>query len=315
MAKAVRNRRSGRYGGTLRAITALAIRAAKSGSRTRSRGSSGSGAEAVSTQFDQKVMYRKRRPRGSKRKQRFRRRQRKRVIYDTMALQGCNQFMLKTEQSVSTVVNQQATTACCMLGSGTAPPNNDLNSVRTNLAVSGVAASFRLNARVFVKTQIMDVTIQATTANVTADVDVYLIRCRRPNIDNTTPDGSWDEGLIDQQKPDGTLGTTTRTVIGTTPFQAPIFCKYWTVLKKTKYLLSTGQTCHFQIKQTRPRFYQMEDAAEYYFAKGVMGIIIVWNGVYNGVSYPVSNLAITYNRVYNCKYIPGGSDDRLVSGL
>lgn len=313
MVKSSRPGRSGRYGGALRAITAAVMRASQSSRRTRS--ARAAAPEAVSTQYDQKVMYRKKRFRGSKRKQRIRRRQRKRINSDVMALQGCNQFMLKNEQSVSSVVNQQATTACVMLGAGTAPPNNDLNSIRTNLATAGVVASFRLNARIYVKTQILDVTIQATTANVTADVDVYLIRCKRPNIDNTTPDGGWDEGLIDQQKPDGTLGTTTRTVIGTTPFQAPIFCKYWTVLKKTKYLLSTGQTCHFQIKQTRGRFYQMEDAAEYYFAKGVMGVLIVWNGVYNGVSYPVSNLAITYNRVYNCKYLPGGSDDRLVSGL
>ena len=76
-------------------------------------------------------------------------------------------------------------------------------------------------------------------------------------------------------------------------------------------MISPGQSVHFQIKQGFRQF-NLENATGSAQIAGNLGVLIVWNGVYqtSAIGFPACTLGVTYSRTYNVKYMTEG-DDRL----
>lgn len=283
-----------------------------SGSNTRTRRRSQDSTTGVTNQYDARVIYR--RPKVGRRAIKKRLRRRRAFTRQFTNLLGCQQFVKSNSQDITSGLNQQAVTSFCFLGSGIADPHKDFPATRDSLQTSGIAAQWRKNETIYYKAAVCDVTLYNSTVagTPTADIDVYLFRVRKNCGITTSVDGSFTTALTSEQKPDGTAITTiAASTIGATPFQAPQFCQYFSIIKKTKYLISQGQSVHFQFKQGFKTL-NGENTTDAFFFKGMMGVLIIWNGVYqdsvNG--YPATRLGVTYQRTYNLKYMAEG-DDRL----
>lgn len=274
------------------------------------RGSKESSGGGVTTQFDQKMMYRKRRV--GKRRLRRSRKSFNRVRSNVMKMLGCNQFVFSTQTEPSSGANAQTHSSFMFMSAATAP-SNDLTTIRSNIQTSGVAANFRKNELIYLKQAVCDITMFNQSAT-TADIDVYYIRCRKATDLGTSIQGVWSTYLTGQQKPDATLVTNlTTSIIGVTPWQAPQWCSNFTITGKRKYLLSQGQTAHFQVKMGS-KYMNLSLFDEDFFYRGHTGVLIVWNGVNTSTAsgFPDTKLSITYVRTYNVKYDSTG-DDRAVT--
>jgi len=282
----------------------------KSGSRTMTRTGSGGSGSGVTNQYDAKVIYRRRRVPG--RKLRRIKRAKRSFIRKYTTLLGCNQFVKTNTQDISSGANTQVVTSFMFCGAGIVDPHQDLASIKTNIQTSGTAVNWRKNETLYIKRAVCDVTLFNSSATATADIDVYLIKVRKNIANATSIDGFFTTQLTSEQKPDGSAATgITTSTIGTTPFQAPQFCSYLSILKKTKYLISAGQSVHFQFKQGF-RSINGEATLDGAFFRGFMGVLIIWNGVYQTsiLGFPSATLGVTYQRTYNVKYMAEG-DDRL----
>lgn len=302
--------RRSRYSSLIGSAAKLAYR----GYRSFTRGKSGNSSQplAVTNQYDAKTLYR--RKRFSRRKFKRRRASYKAFRRNYISTLGCNQFVKTGTQDVASILNQQVVTSFWFLGLGAADPHKDLLTLSTSIATAGTAANWRKNETIYVKRAVCDVTLYNQTTGVTADIDVYTIRIRKSGILGNSLDNAFTTALTSQQKPDGSGATAlTTTTYGTTPFQAPQWCEYFTVLSKKKFLISTDQTVHFQIKQGF-RAINLEQTSEYSYLRGMIGVMIIFNGVYKSsvAGFPAVTLGVTYQRTYNVKYISEG-DDRVNS--
>lgn len=280
------------------------------GSATQTGSRRDTGMSGVTNMYDAKTMYRRRRI--GRTKLRYRRRAYRRFTRMFTNTLGCNQFVKTNTQDISCAANQQIATSFIFCGAGIADPHQDLLSIRSNIQASGTAANWRRNETLYVKRSVCDITLFNSSATPTADIDVYLIRCRKNCSVQGSVDGDFNTLLTSEQKPDGSGATTlTTTTIGATPFQAPQFCEYFSILRKTKYMISPGQSVHFQIKQGFRQF-NLENATGSAQIAGNLGVLIVWNGVYqtSAIGFPACTLGVTYSRTYNVKYMTEG-DDRL----
>nr|AOV86326.1 putative capsid [uncultured virus] len=281
------------------------------GGRSQTRTSSGgASAPGVTNQFDAKVMYRRKRI--GRRKLFRRRRSYRRFTRMFTNTLGCNQFVKTNTQEIACLANQQVVTSFIFCGSGVGDPHQDLSLIRGNLQSSGSATNWRRNETVYVKKSVCDITLFNSSLTPTADIDVYLIKCRKNCSVAGSVDGDFTSLLTSEQKPDGSGATgISNTTIGTTPFQAPQFCEYFTVLKKTKYLISPSQSVHFQIKQGF-RSFNLENTTGSAQIRGNIGVLIMWNGVYQStaIGFPAVTLGVSYCRTYNVKAMAEG-DDRL----
>jgi len=310
-----KRRRSGgnRYGrllsGAVGVAQSYARKRARTLTQTKTKSSGDNG--GVTNQYDTKVMYRRRRV--SRRKIRYAVKRKRAFTRNVMNYQGCQQFIFTTQTEPISTVNQQTHSSFMFCSSSGVAPNDDLTLITNNIQTSGVAANYRKNQMVFVQMACVDITMYNITAT-TADVDVYFIHCKDDNIAGTSIQGAWNTMITGEQKPDGSAITNVaNTTLGCTPWQSPQWCRSFTIDRKRKYLLTQGQTAHFQVKQGR-RIINLEKRTEYNFLRGMTGVLIVWNGV-NPLAitgYPATQLSITYMRTYNVKYQLEG-DDRLVN--
>lgn len=301
-----RRPRRSRYRAVIGAAARLGYRAYRSFTGTKS-GNSG-GPIAVTNQYDAKTIYRRKRV--SKRRVKRRKASYKVFRRNYLSTLGCNQFVKTNTQDVASVLNQQVVTSFWFLGCGIADPHQDLITIKNNIATAGVAASWRKNETIYVRRAVCDVTLYNQTVGVTADIDVYYVRIRKSGILGNSLDNAFTTALISQQKPDTSAVTAlTTTTYGTTPFQAPQWCEYFTIVNKKKFLISTDQTVHFQIKQGF-RSVNLESTADFNYMRGNTGVIIIFNGVYKStlLGFPAVTLGVTYQRTYNVKYIAEGDD-------
>lgn len=278
------------------------------GSRTKT-GIRNYNAEAgVTNQYDSRLIYRKRRT--SKRQ--FKKRRLSVRTYRKNLLQhlGTNQLVRSTQGILACGANLQNSLGFCFLGNTGAAPDNDFGDIRDNMRIEGIANNWRKSEMLYVQKGVLDVTLQNISASLTttADIDVYTLQCRRDHAQSATVPGEWTTYLTNQQKDDGSAATNANiSQIGMTPFQAPQFCAQWTILRKRKYLLSHGQSCHFQIHQSSKRV-NMGLSATTNWWKGVTAILIVINGVYSGLGFPACDLAYSFTRTYSFKYLQEGDD-------
>jgi len=267
----------------------------------------------VSNQYQTRELYRKRRSgRRSRKFSRFARR----VNRAAMAMDGCQQFVFSFTGTATSAQGSQSTYAFSFLGAGGGGLNNDIVDINTSLLSQGASASYRKNDTIYVMNQCLDMTIYANTANVTSDCDIYFLRCREDNTVSTSIDQAWNTQLTGQQKPDGT-GATNLTIatMGVTPFQAPQFCRYWTILRKRKIIMTQGQVYHYQWRIKKPMRIMTERYSDSYYLRGTYAVLIVFNGITSTsgalTNFPASQLTFSFVRTYNVKHAYA-QDDRAV---
>lgn len=303
-----RRRPRNKYGNLLGLGLRYALNKARSTTKTKTQSSSGEA--GVTNQYDTRLIYKKKRM--NRRVLRRRTRYRKRFIRNATSLMGCQQFIFSTQTEPSSGLNTQTHSSFVFACSTGVAPSNDLATIVNNIQTSGVAAQFRKNETLYIHRSVCDITMYNQSAT-TADIDVYFIRCRIGHSVGTSVQGDWSS-FLSQQKPDASLITNVATsTIGCTPWQAPQWCRHWTIFRKRKYLLTQGQTAHFQIKRGY-RTINTEINTDYFFQKGETGVLLVWNGVNVSTAggFPDTKLSITYVRTYNVKYSSEG-DDRVVT--
>lgn len=133
---------------------------------------------------------------------------------------GCNQFVKTNNQEIACLANQQVVTSFIFCGSGVGDPHQDLSLIRGNLQSSGSATNWRRNETVYVKKSVCDITLFNSSLTPTADIDVYLIKCRKNCSVAGSVDGDFTSLLTSEQKPDGSGATAiSNTTIGATPFK------------------------------------------------------------------------------------------------
>lgn len=225
----------------------------------------------VTVQRDRAVTYRRRRaPRRLRRRMRRSMRSFKSKI---LKMKGTRQAMNNSVYTVSSVASQQSVCTWVLYGGrvdgavSTAVQRgyDDMNDIRRKDFLLGDAtgdAQFRWapgDVKWFVKTAVMDLTIQNTTAAQFAlELDVYEFTC---GIFQNDAGDSVEAALAyynqDTYIPGGAANWTTidLTDRGATPFElGPAMQKIrMKILKKTKYFIPYGDTVTYQIRDTRIR--------------------------------------------------------------
>lgn len=135
--------------------------------------------------------------------------------------------------------------------------------------------------------------------------DVYEIVCRKDlNTQGTTaaagPSDLMNDGFADQDL----LGSNTAlgaTLPGVTPFQNAEFCRHFKIIKKTRVLLSVGQTTHFMLRDAKNRTYRYDSASRPVCSVGwYHGYLIIIQGVVDIGNYASAcKYAMTGQRYYD----------------
>jgi len=111
---------------------------------------------------------------------------------------------------------------------------------------------------------VLDLTLtnQGTDEGPTGTVEVDVYRCvyrKKTSYGNPVLFYQNSASELDTMVGGSTLGMTTR---GWTPFNCPTASQYVKILSKKKFLLSDGQTCTYQIRDPKNRYFNTKAIAE-----------------------------------------------------
>lgn len=252
-----------------------AVRQASGGSRTmtetRRRRTTEGG--AVTFQQDAKTRYvRKRMPRRKrKRWTRFT----KKVRHVELQAQP---LQIYTTQGVnnSTTAKNQGQVASRILGGTTSSGNDEIYQIfqgAYNIANVAACAPYKI----FVKSMVMDYQI-SNTGSYPVIFDVYTLMCRQTFTTAQDIGAQWLAAIAEVQSPagGGSMSTTTTAI---TPFDAPNFCSYWKVLKKTEYIIGSNQVITLQLRNAANRHVEGKELATApQCLRGSKAFLITWHG-------------------------------------
>ena len=202
-----------------------------------------------------------------------------------------------------------------------------IKGVRDNMLAQNV--SLRSTTRLWIQTVCLDVSLTARSSNTApVDLDVYVIRCRKNVARNDLGSGVEAFANSEGAKPNTNVGyipvsdsgtaqarasnTFLTGTIGWTPWAAPNFCQFFTVISKKKILLTPGATTHLQLKKNVYRYLTLEDCDKFDAKAGLtFGYLFNAYSVYNG-SQPLGGIDFNFEHYYNVKQIRD-SEDTVVS--
>lgn len=283
------------------------------------------GSSSVQTnQYNYSSVYRKRRgKRYSRKVGRFQRKV-KAVLYKQVA---DNQYVRVHSGSIVTVANQQGFDGTGIgFISGSPDYFDDLNKLVGELYNT---TGYGKSSKTIIKTMCLDITLNNTSASNTIDCDVYTLVCKKDvpqkvnGTDNTQDKigNMWSYMLTQTPALDDGVtnlgGGVNGTQFGVTPFQAPMFCKYWTVAEKKKFILSPGQVANIHKKDTRMKTLYSLESNNLFAKRGVStGYLFVINGVPVGAnastgSIPAVTMSWNSVRTYNMKFLTPAPDTLL----
>lgn len=124
-------------------------------------------------------------------------------------------------------------------------------------------------------------------------VEVYYIRARsREDEAWQSPNHVYNVGFLKQKEtrePDTGLqvGTPlTPTELGVTPFQNALFCRKFNIYKRQKFRIpGNGGEVSFILHDRKPRTYTMSGVRQYAWDRGTSGILVQWQGVAQGGTF------------------------------
>lgn len=111
-------------------------------------------------------------------------------------------------------------------------------------------------------------------------VTIYDLMCRRDLVSGNTldPNSTWSLGLTDTNGSSAT--TKSITNLGVTPFQSPLFCQYYKVMKVSKFVLGQGTSHVHHYKWSHNRVMELEYlSTQSQYAKTSHEVLIVVNGL------------------------------------
>lgn len=280
-----------------------AVGAAYSAYRKSSKRSSamrkGTNTGFLTNQFDVKRQYTRRRM------PRFKRRRWGRFVRKVRACTDkdyASQYqILRSRGTSSAAADAQTAFSCGIYGQNGTPSTandfgvNDLSQLATLSGDTG------LNNMFIMKSAVLDVEI-TNTGEASVTVDCYEIVCRKDiNSQGTTIAGPNDL-FIDGFSNQDTLGgnsSVSAAVPGATPFQNSLYTSHFTILKKTRVLLSPGQATHFNYRDAKDRVYKSEQISRAVLQRGwYHGFQFVVQGVTDDSTYAqaceVSYTALRY---------------------
>lgn len=110
---------------------------------------------------------------------------------------------------------------------------------------------------------IMDVTIR-NSGLTTCEVDVYHYKIKKRGVVDSFQ--NFTTLVNDAQSDTATIGLGAALTLGNrgaTPFEFPILCSYVKIIKKTKYLIGSGQAITYQLKQRKNRRFNSEEILDF----------------------------------------------------
>jgi len=281
----------------------LGVRAYKSWTRNnrRKRGTAGVG---VSTHYDVKTIYRR------KRMPRRKRQAWKKFVRKVHAVNlkdlGTKTVVRNESNFVTSSTGGQAVFACCLYGvdgsnlMGTSSMGTDDLKELVN------TASYTPNQKIHFKSAVLDMTVTNTgnegSNGVLTEVDVYRYVFRK-HCGSTSVLQAFTDGFASQT----TIGTGSALSIatrGVTPFQCPEWCSYIKVLSKKKYFLSNGTAFTFQIRDPKNRIWDCGETADFAGLQGkvgwTQGALVIFKAVpqLSGPA-PTSTLVMGCTRTYS----------------
>lgn len=255
----------------------------------------------ITNQYDVKAQYRRRRMPYRKRKRwgRFVRKVRACTNkdfasqYQVLRSRGTSSSVADGQLSFSAGVYGQNGTPSAALDMG----SNDLSQLNTLSGDTG------LNNTFIMKSAVLDVEM-VNTGEASCTIDAYEIICRKDiNSQGAVVSGPNDlfiEGFAAQN----TLGgnsSLSAAIPGATPFQNSLFCSHFTILKKTRILLSAGQTTHVSLRDAKDRVYKSEQISRAIIQRGwYHGFLFICQGVTTDSQFSAaSEISFTAIRYYN----------------
>lgn len=140
-----------------------------------------------------------------------------------------------------------------MIG-GVAPTENDdlLRAFRAAYG-SALALSDLDDYKLFIKSLCLDLQIN-NNGSTTAIIEIYHLQCRKSYNTTTALDVQYSDTFA--EVPAQTGYTRAIDDLGYTPFQNPIFCSHWSIVKKEQVQLGPGELSTMQIRiPTNKMFY------------------------------------------------------------
>lgn len=230
------------YAGAVRSGLSLAAGLAYKGlgSYVKSRLGSARESAPITNQFDARLRY-KRKPMPKARRLRWKKfsGKVKHVMLQATPLQN---YVCDNLGGVQTAATDQQNTFSAILG-GTQVTNND-ELMRIFFQQFGVATAALCAPYVlYVKSMSLDIQI-TNTGTSRAVIDVYTVMCRK-SYELSSQIADQYNLLFNEQS---NLGGRSSTHPATTPFQNPLFCKYWRITKKSEIILGAGNYTTLQMR-------------------------------------------------------------------
>lgn len=135
-----------------------------------------------------------------------------------------------------------------MLGGTNVANNQELFDAFRAAYGSGLAFADCDDLKLFIKSLCLDIQLNNNGTN-TAIIEIYHLICRKGLPTNTAIDQQFTDAFGELNTQSGF--TKSVTDIGNTPFQNPIFCSHWKILKKEQVQLGPGELSTLQIRIPR----------------------------------------------------------------
>lgn len=280
-------------GSGMRTGVQLARISRKSGSQTKGKYRNGGG--GVTTQFDTKLIYRRRR-------MPYRRRRRwKRFVRKVTAVSDKDFAQQSVVRNYSTNnISTGSTTDQQIAGFELYSFNGDPNRDDMEAIQATALTADRENIRF--KSAVLDLTC-VNTGTTSLEVDLYVMMCRRDvsTAVATTMQQQYVDAFAQQAEIDVGIGGTllSATQRGVTPFQNTLFLPYWRVLTKRKYMLSAGGTFTYQTRDPKNRYYSFSFDNGIHAKRGwTRGVLLVFKNVPGAGVNGQINVGVTRTYAY-----------------
>jgi len=231
--------------------------------------------QANTYQHDTRTRYR-RRPMPRRRKKRWVRFV-KRVKHVSLSMQPLQIYTTEGVSNQTSSANQGGIYSRII--GGTQVSGNDELKLTFQKAYNLASAADCRPYKLYLKSICLDVEV-TNTGSQPVILDCYTLQIRKSYDGASTLHDHWSTSIGEISSPAGG-GTVSATKTAVTLFDAPNFCSFWRVMKKTEYIIGGGNTITLQMRMPADRYIdgkQIENSPQ-----GLVGMskafFFTWHGV------------------------------------
>lgn len=290
-------RRSFGYGGLIRtgagAVGALYRSYKNSQRNSQRRSGKQTNTGFLSTQYDVKQQYRRRRM--PRRKRRAWVKKIRMVNTITNKKLGSQFQILRSRVIATAAADTQTSFSCGIYGENGVPATSSDIGIADLFELNNLSGDTGVNNNWWLKSGVIDIEISNVGTDAAANpftVDCYEIVCRRTvntqgGVAPAGPNDMFITGFAATQQPIlGTNSLISPILPGVTPFQNSIFCTHFKILKKTRVLVSVGQATHFMFRDAKDRRYRYESSSRPVCSPMLYhGFLFILQGVTTSTAY------------------------------